>query len=402
MTPLLSFLLALATLVGIAKAAGYLSTRWGQPAVLGALVVGLILGPSALDMLHWPIFASASLPEVIRYLAELGVLFLMFLAGLEVDLESMRHTGRPAVSAGTLGVLVPIGLSLVLLLFSFDLEHAVFVGLILGATSVSISAQTLMELGLLRSRVGLTLLGAAVVDDIWVILAVSIFTAVTGSGAGGALGIVWLLIKMIGFLGIGSWLGLRYLARIGLWVERQPISEGVAALAVVTLLLYAWSAEALGGMAAITGAFLAGVLLGRTPLRARIAGSMHTLAYAWLTPVFFISIGLEANAQSLGWSGAPLALVIIVLAVVSKLAGAGLGAIVAGFSAGDALRLSVGMVSRGEVGLIVATVGLNTGLIHEDLFAAVVLTVIVTTVLTPIALRALYPAGEAPQRLPKS
>ncbi len=396
MNPILPFLLALALLVGIAKACGYLSTRWGQPAVLGALLAGLILGPSALDMLHWPIFASAALPEVIRYLAELGVLFLMFIAGLEVDLDSMRHTGRPAVSAGTLGVLVPIGLSLILLLFSFQLEHAIFVGLILGATSVSISAQTLMEMGLLRSRVGLTLLGAAVVDDVWVILAVSIFTAVTGSGTGGALGIVWLVVKMIAFVAVGGWLGMRYLGRIGLWMERQPISEGVAALAVVTLLVYAWSAEALGGMASITGAFLAGLLLARTPLHGRIATSMHTLAYAWLTPVFFISIGLEANAQRLGWSGAPVALIIIVLAIVSKLAGAGLGSFIAGFSPGDALRLAVGMVSRGEVGLIVATVGLNSGMIHEDLFAAIVLTVIVTTVLTPIALRALYPAGEHP------
>lgn len=156
-------------------------------------------------------------------------------------------------------------------------------------------------------------------------------------------------------------------------------------------LLYAWAAEALGGMAAITGAFLAGLLFGRTPLRPHIEAGMHTLTYAWLAPVFFVSIGLDANARILGLGSLPFVLLVVVVAVLSKVLGCGIGARLGGFSNGEALRLGVGMASRGEVGLIVASVGLGAGLIGETIFASLVIMVLLTTLLTPILLRMLYP-----------
>jgi len=393
MDPLLQLLLALAIIVLVAKASGYLSTYLGQPAVLGELLAGLLLGPTLLNMLHWPMFGDPHLGETLSHLAHIGVLFLMFVAGLEIDLESMLNAGRPAAISGTLGVIVPVGMGiLIALLFGSDWQQSIFLGLVLAATSVSISAQTLMELGVLRSRVGIALLSAAVVDDVLVILLLSLFTALTADGGGGAAAVAIVLAKMVGFLGIALLLGFRLIPGLTSRLDRLPISEGVIALVLVTTLLYAWGAEAFGGMAAITGAFLAGIMFGRTRFRSQIESAMHTLSYSWLVPVFFVSIGLEANAGLLGLDGIPFALLLILVAIVSKVLGSGLGARLAGFGGRDSLRMGVGMTSRGEVGLIVASVGLSGGLVTEGTFASVVLMVLATTLVTPVFLKLLYPA----------
>ncbi|MGQ9599156.1 MAG: cation:proton antiporter [Anaerolineae bacterium] len=389
---LLQFTLGLVIVVVAAKATGYLSNRLGQPAVLGELLIGIVLGPTLLDMVHWPLLGSGHLEEVFHLLAHLGVLLLMFLAGLEVELETMFQTGRPAVLAGVLGVITPVILGgLAVLPFGFGWQQALGIGLVLSATSVSISAQTLMELEVLRSRVGMALLGAAVVDDILAILFLSLFAALAVGGGGGVLVVVWVLFKMIAFLGLAAALGAWLIPRLAAIVDRLPISEGLIALAFVIALLYAWGAEALGGIAAITGSFLAGLLLARTPLRRSIEEGMHTMAYAWLVPVFFVSIGLGVNARGLGLEDLLLALVILLAAFVSKVLGSGLGARLGGLSLREALQLGVGMVSRGEVGLIVATALMDTGFMDDRGFVMVVLMVLVTTLLTPIMLRALFP-----------
>ncbi|MCS7283241.1 MAG: cation:proton antiporter [Anaerolineae bacterium] len=390
MDPLLQFPLALALIVLAAKASGYLSIRLGQPAVLGELLIGLILGPTVLNMLHWPIFAGGHLGETLRYLAHLGVLFLMFIAGLEVDMESLRRAGRPAIWAGVLGVLFPIAMGLgVSLLFGFTWLEGMLIGLMLAATSVSISAQTMIELGVLRSRVGVALLGAAVVDDILVIMLLAISTALMNEG-GGFWHILWVLVRMFLFLALAIWVGARLVPRLPVRVERLPISEGVMALVVVTVLFFAWAAEALGGVAAITGAFLAGLAFARSPLHQHIRDRMHTLAYTWVVPIFFVHIGLEANARSISLSGLGCALALIGTAMLSKVIGCGLGGLASGFSFIEALCLGVGMMSRGEVGLIVASVELESGLITQQIFADVVLVVLATTLVTPILLRLLY------------
>jgi len=396
MDPMLQFLLILAIIIAAAKTAGYLSNQLGQPAVLGELLVGLILGPTVLDMMHWPLFAGGLLDDTISHLAHLGVLFLMFVAGLEVDLKEMVRAGRPAILAGLMGVLAPVVLGLAVALpFGFGLEGSFFIGLVLAATSVSISAQTLMELGVLRSREGLALLGAAVADDVLVILLLSLFVALVGGEGGGVMVVIWVLAKMAIFMGLAIWLGARFVPRLASLVDRLPISEGVMALAILVLLLYAWTAEAFGGMAAITGAFLAGLLFARTSFRHHVGEGMRVMTYSWLAPVFFVSIGLEANARVLGLEGLPFAMLIVVVAVFSKVLGSGLGALLGGFSKIESLRLGVGMTSRGEVGLIVASVGLSAGLIGEEMFSTAVLMVLITTVLTPIMLRALYPRVES-------
>lgn len=389
--PVLPLLLVLTIIILAAKLAGLVSSRIGQPAVLGELLTGLILGPTVLDMLHWPIFAEAHVEETVLHMAELGVIFLMFVAGLEVDVEEMLRSGRVAALAGILGVISPLILgTATALLFDFSMERSIFLGVILSATSVSISAQTLMELGVLRSREGLTLLGAAVVDDVLVILVLSLFIALAGGGAVSAAALGWIVVKMVlylvGAVAIGHWM----LPRATSWVARLPVSEGNLAFAVVVTLFAAWSAEALGGVATITGAFLAGVFFRRTHVFHAVEEGMHKLTYAFLVPIFFVSIGLEANARVLGLRAMPFVLTICVIAIISKIAGSGLGALMGGFERDEALRTGIGMVSRGEVGLIVATVGLTQGVIAEDLFSVAVIAVLVTTLATPIMLRSAF------------
>jgi Kef-type K+ transport system membrane component KefB len=270
-----------------------------------------------------------------------------------------------------------------------DNAVAIFLGLTLGATSVSISAQTLMELKVLRSRVGLSLLGAAVFDDILVILSLSIFLAIE-AGAGSLGGVLWILVKMIAFLalsvGVGIW-GLPWLMRR---VAHLPISQGVLTLALVVMLAYGVAAELLGGMAAITGAFIAGLMMARSGEREQVEHGVHALAYGLFVPIFFINIGLSVNARSLQTEMIVFTLVITLTAIIGKWLGAGIGARLGGLSLRESIQLGAGMVSRGEVGLIVAGVGINQGLVSSGEFSAVVAMVLVTTLVTPPILRSLF------------
>ena len=397
MTPFLQLVFALIVIITAAKAGGWLAVRLGQPAVLGELLVGVLLGPSLLDLLHWPFLVNAAEPhlltETIYYLAELGVVCLMFLAGLEVDVRELRRTGSVSTLAGVLGVIVPLAFgALVMLPFGYQGQAALFVGMILTATSVSISAQTLLELGVLRSREGVALLGAAVVDDVLVILLLSVFVAVAASRAGGA-AIMLVFARMLLYLGLAIAASF-LLPRLADWVDGQPISEGLAALVLVATLALAWTAEVVGGLAAITGAFIAGLGFGRSHLRAAIGRSMHTITYAFLVPIFFVSIGLKTNVRLLTGPGLLLAFVLVIVAVVSKVLGGGLGARLGGFTGRESLRVGVGMISRGEVGLIVATVGVSAGLIQTELFSIVTLIVLATTLVTPPLLRQVFASKE--------
>jgi len=392
----LPLFLALALIVAVAKAAGYASVRLGQPAVLGELLIGLVLGPTVLDMLHWPIFGHADLDPIVTALANLGVLVLMFVAGLEVDPLALRRAGRPATVSGIMGVAVPVAVAAVAFpLMGYPMRESLFLGLVLAATSVSISAQTLMELGVLRSAVGVALLGAAIIDDVLVVLLLAVLLAL-GSGGGGALAVAWAFAKMALFLATVLLVGRRAIRWLAARVDDLPISEGVMALAIVAALGLAWASEALGGMASITGAFVAGLLFRDTNYREHIENGMHTIAYALLVPVFFVSIGLEADARAIGVDGIGFALTFVLIAVLTKVVGCGIGARLAGMSMRDALRLGVGMTSRGEVGLIVAAIGIEVGVLSDDLFATTVVMVLATTLLTPMALRALYPREPAP------
>jgi Kef-type K+ transport system membrane component KefB len=389
MTTFLQFAFLLSIILLSAKLAGYLSVRLGQPSVLGELLVGILLGPSIIDILHLP-FIDPALAHMIAELGELGVLLLMFIAGLELHLDELTRNTRVAGYGGFLGVLVPtvLGWS-VGRLFGLDNVVSIFLGLTLGATSVSISAQTLMELKVLRSRVGLSLLGAAVFDDILVILSLSIFLAVS-AGTGSVGGVLWILVKMIAFLTLSIAFGWWVLPWLMRRIERLPISQGVLTLALVVMLAYGLAAELLGGMAAITGAFIAGLMMARSGERERVEHGVHALAYGLFVPVFFINIGLSVNARGLQIDMIVFALVITLVAIIGKWLGAGIGARLGGLNLRESIQLGAGMISRGEVGLIVAGVGINEGLVSSNEFSAIVVMVLVTTLVTPPILRALF------------
>jgi Kef-type K+ transport system membrane component KefB len=404
MTVFLQLVLVLAIILVSAKLAGYLAVRLGQPSVLGELLAGLLLGPSLLNLTHLGFITDAHLEETITQIGELGVLLLMFLAGLELHLSELAKNTRVSAIAGSLGVLVPVAFGRGLgLLFGMTSESALFMGLTMGATSVSISAQTLIELNKLRSRVGLGLLGAAVFDDILVILLLSTFLSIV-SGSGGLVGVLLIFGRMLLFLALSVGFGLWVLPVLSRIVARLPISQGAVTLALVIMLVYGLAAELVGGMAAITGTFIAGLMFARTPEKKRIEPGLHAVAYSFFVPVFFITIGLAVNVRELGVEAIWMLLAISVMAIVGKLFGAGLGAKLGGFTNREALQLGAGMVSRGEVGLIVASIGTNQGLVSPDEFSAVVGMVLVTTLITPPLLRSLFSGSKpvpAPDDLPK-
>jgi Kef-type K+ transport system membrane component KefB len=387
MSPFLQLAFELVVILLAAKAAGYLTMRLKQPAVLGELLAGVLLGPSLINILGLPFINSSSLGETVSELSQLGVLLLMFLAGLELHLGELAHNRKVSLLASLGGVLLSVGLGwLVGHLFGMGQTSAMLLGLALGATSVSISARTMMEMGILRSRVGLSLLGAAVIDDILSILAFSVFLALT-SRTGGALDLVWTTLRMILFLGGAVAFGLWVLPAFSRWISRLHISQGTLAFSIAMLLVYGLAAELVGDMAAIIGTFLAGLMFARTPEKGQIEQGMSSLAYAFFVPIFFINIGLSVNLHSLRLTDVWLLLAVTLAALAGKLLGAASGARLGGFSSRSAWQLGAGMLARGEVTLIVAAAGAKAGLINDGTFSAIVVAVLLSTLVTPPLLR---------------
>jgi Kef-type K+ transport system membrane component KefB len=373
MTPFIQSLLLFALILLAAKTAGYFSTRLHQPSVLGELLVGLLLGPTLVDILHLHLFQenAAFLEELVKETAEIGVVLLMFVAGLELHLTELARSGRVALAFGS------------------EPEVALFLGLTLGATSVSISAQTLIELKILRSKVGMGMLGAAVFDDILVILLLSIILAVA-SGGSGFLPILWVFLRMVIFLAGAAAFGIWVLPWAVRKVAHLPVSQGILAFSLVITFIYAAMAEIVGGMAAITGAFVAGVMFARSPEKEQLEGGMSAVAYGLFVPIFFVGIGLSVNLREFPMENLWFTLVILLVAILGKLLGAGGGALLAGYPPLDAAILGAGMISRGEVGLIIASVGISEGLMDAEEFSMIVLMVVVTTLLTPPLMRYIH------------
>ena len=393
MTHSLQVILLLMLVIAAAKLAGALAARIHQPSVFGEILVGVLLGPSLLNALGWPMFAVSTgnvpLLSLVQDLARIGVLLLMFVAGLETDLQQLRHVGHVAFWVAFGGVIMPLaGGAAVAVAFGLPLYwESVFVGTILTATSVSISAQTLLELGALRTREGATILGAAVIDDVMGIVLLSLVVALAGTGGHGAAwsDVPFLIVRMAAFFAGGMFAG-RLLTPLLAWASRLPVSQAVLAAALVVMCLYAWAAEYVGTIAAITGAYVAGVLIAQTPFKQDVDRGIHPLTYSMFVPMFFIDIGLEANARDLG-PRALFTIALVAVAIVAKVIGSGVSARLLGFSPRESVRVGIGMISRGEVGLIVAGYGLTHGIIGQDVFSASVLMVLATTVVTPPLLR---------------
>ncbi len=361
-----------------AKIAGKLSQRFGMPSVFGELLLGLALGPSLLNLVHPS--------DTLALLAEIGVILLMFRAGLETDLVQMRQVGAASFVVAMGGVLLPLGGGyLIATAFGMQPLHALFVGAVLTATSVSISAEVLRELGRLRGRVGSTILGAAIIDDVLGVIVLSVVLGLAGEGDP-----LWAIGRMIVFFPVAWFIGDKLLP----WLVNHKLfngeKENILALLLGLLLLFAWSAESLGSVAAITGAYLFGIVAARhTDEEHVIHHGSSALAYSFLVPMFFVNIGVAADAHVLG--AAPLFTVaILAFALVSKVIGCGAGALLTKFDMPESIQVGVGMIARGEVALVMIAAGKAAGLVDDTLFSAAIVMTLVTTLVTPPLLRAAF------------
>ncbi|MHB8618229.1 MAG: cation:proton antiporter [Chloroflexota bacterium] len=375
------FLVELAAILVAAKLAGDLASRLGQPPVLGQLVAGLALGAIKLFVPSGVGLAGAD-PQVAE-LANLGVLLLMFLAGLETDWKQLLTTGKAAFISASAGVAIPLlagwGLGMA---FGLPSVEALFVGVILTATSVSITAQTLMELGSLQTVEGSTVLGAAVIDDVIGLLVFSFAIAFTGAGH---TNLPVLLIGLALFFGACFLIGARVLAWVLSQADRLRGGEAALAVALAAALVLAFLAEKVG-IAAITGAYVAGLLINRDNAFAHVVEKVRVLAAGLFVPVFLVKTGMDAPSTGLA-SLLGFVLVVSLLAVLAKIVGCGLGARLSGLTTAQSLVVGVGMISRGEVALIVASLAMTAGVISHAILSATVLVVVVTTLITPPLLR---------------
>ena len=400
-SPVVALMLALGIILFAARIAGEIARKFDQPRVLGELIIGVILGPTLLNMLNSQVLglADAHIDETIIEMAELGVMLLMFKVGLEVNIGELKKVGVVAGIAGIAGALIPVVLVLpAVMLFGYSWQQALFAGVTLAATSVSISAQVLLELGLLQTKVGNALLATALIDDVIAILLVSLTVAITTTtGSVDLGGLSQIILRMGLYLVIAfllAWYGVPLLMN---WLNKFADlgkAYGNAAVGLVLAFIFGWAAQTFGGVAAITGAFIAGVGLSRTPhaIKHPVEETTNALAYAFLVPIFFVSVGLQTDLSGFPLDALPLAIIILVLAVISKVVGCGLGARLGGFNNQESFRLGVCMVSRGEVGLIIASLGVSSGIIQLDhpLFAVLFLVILLTTVVTPPLVRRVF------------
>lgn len=377
------FLLVIAIILLSTKLLGLLSERVHMPQVVGALVAGILLGPSVLNFVGETDFLLKT--------SEIGVIMLMFLAGLDTDLGELKKTGVASFIIALIGVIVPLigGTACYELFFrdaadSLDFLKAVFIGVVLTATSVSITVETLREMGKLKGKVGTAILGAAVIDDILGIIILTVISGFADSSVNPVMvfvriGLFFVFIAVVGFICYRMFQKMDVI-----WAHHRRLA--IVSIAFCFILSYV--AEAFFGIADITGAYFAGLILCNImELREYVAKKINIMNYMFFSPIFFASIGIKTVLNGMNAEIALFSLVLLAIAVLSKVIGCGLGAKVCGFNGHDSLSIGVGMISRGEVALIVAQKGAAVGLINTNMFPAIVLVVIVTTLVTPILLK---------------
>ncbi|WP_438349060.1 cation:proton antiporter [Paenibacillus sp. FA6] len=373
----MEFFLYLVLILLFTKVAGDISVRLGQPSVLGKLIVGIILGPAVLG---WIPDDSSFIHEM----SEIGVLLLMFIAGLETDLDQLKSNWKSAIAVAVGGIILPfIGGFGIAELFGFSNSAALFMGVIMSATSVSISAQVLKDLNKLDSREGTTILGAAVADDVLVVILLAVLMSLIGTGESVNLGLLigkqvvfFIVIFVAGWLLVPRMMGL---------FSKLKVTEATVTTALIICFSFAYFADKMG-MAGIIGSFAAGIAISQTSFKHVVERKIEPIAYSIFVPVFFVSIGLSVSFEGVGQQIGFL-LLLLVVAITSKWLGGGIGARLTGFNTHSSLAIGAGMISRGEVALIIAATGLQTGLLLPEYFTSVIIVVILTTLVTPPLLK---------------
>lgn len=379
--------LVLAVILLAARAAGEVFERLGQPAVLGELLAGVLLGTSMLGIV--PTDAATADGAMLHLLAELGVVILLFEIGLETDLRAMFRVGGPALAVAIVGVALPF-------LLGYLFWHwyaggasltAIFVGATLTATSIGITARVLADLGVIHTTEARIIIGAAVIDDVLGLLILAVVEGLAETGTVSPASVATLIALAVGFLALAMGLGLALAPRLFALVDRLRVRGALLAVALSFALLLAFAADRIG-LAAIVGAFAAGLILSRTNQFDEIVGRIRPVADV-LTPVFFVSVGAAVDVTILDPRSAGNRSILLVGAALFGIAV--LGKFAAGFAARrrglNRLGIGIGMIPRGEVGLIFAQLGLLAGILTRDVFSALLIMVMATTLVTPPGLK---------------
>ncbi|URZ02205.1 cation:proton antiporter [Clostridium felsineum] len=378
----MKILLDIALILVFTKIGALISTHFKMPGVLGELLAGVILGPFVLNLIH----ESSD----IKLLSDLGVIFLMFLAGVETNFEELKKAGKSSLLIAFGGVIIPLILGTFSAYMFFDNFHEnLFIGVILTATSVSISVQTLTELGKLNTRSGINILGSAVIDDILGLILIATVLATSGGAKSGSSSLIITFIH-IGIFCIVSILALYFLPKhIDKLISKFKPQAGLTLFSITAALLCAFAAEELG-IASITGAYICGLILSTTSHKEYLEKRIKIISSSFLSPIFFASVGISASVNGLNFEVILITLVMFSIAVIGKIVGCGLPAIALKFKKSEALQIGVGMISRGEVAIITANMGLQAKIISEEVFLPTLIVVILTTIITPLLLKIVF------------
>lgn len=413
MPELLKLALLIAILLPAGKLVASLCTRFGIPPIIGELMVGIAAGPGGLGLFHFDLFRGAHATNAFMLLAQVGGLVLMFIAGLETDIDRMKQAGVTAFLVAVSGVIWPLFLGAgVGHLLGLPWNAALFLGGALTATSVSISARTLMDGGHMSSPEASVILGAAVIDDVIGLFVLAFLTA-SAAATDKSFGLAsvssnylqrhfspaahhplvvqmsLISVSVLVFFIVGYGAARRWLDPLILHMRKLSANESVTSCVLALVLVYAIFAEWLGSVAGITGAYLLGYVFAGSKFKTDIEHAFAALGHGLLIPLFFVSIGLTSNFGTLGGHWGAVA-VIFLIAVVSKMIGCGTAAMARGMGWISSLRIGCGMVSRGEVGLIVAAMAIKAGIFGQSQVAMIVAVVLLTTLVTPLMLRGAF------------
>lgn len=375
------FLLSIAIIMLSTKILGDATNKVNMPQVVGALLAGVLVGPSCLGLIAETDFIAKT--------AEIGVILLMFTAGLDTDMQEMKKNSVACLVIAAVGVLVPLIGGTACYYFFFqtgtgyeDILKAVFVGVILTATSVSITVEALREMGKLDGKVGNAILGAAVIDDIMGIIVLTIVISMKDT----SVSIAMIMAKISAYIII--MLALGYLiTRFKDQIDKNLGKRRITTYIVAACFIVAFATETFFGIADITGAYLLGLFFSQHKVKDEVARKISVPSYLIFSPIFFASVGLKVELDGLTPSLVVFSLLLLAVAIVTKIIGCGLGAKICGFTSKESLQVGVGMISRGEVALIVAQKGFAVGLVGAEMFPPIVVVVIATTIITPIVLR---------------
>lgn len=387
------FLLILAIILLSTKFFGLVSEKVHMPQVVGALLAGVILGPSFLGVLTENEFISQT--------AEIGVILLMFLAGLDTEIEEVKKTGIASVVIAIIEIVISLAGGTLVYYFFYKgqgpmdrdfILKAVFMGVIITSTSVTITIEALREMGKLKGKMGTTILGAAIIDDIVGIIILTVITSINDASVKPSTVFIKILLF---FLFIGILYYVMYLSRK--FIENMNGKRRSSIYSLAFCFILAYISERFFGIADLTGAYFAGIILCNTGVKEYIGKKVYILSYLIFSPIFFASIGIKTDVHGITVGIILFTVVLLVVSMLSKVIGCFVGAKICKFPSFTALAIGTGMIARGEVSLIVAQKGEEAGLLDATLFPAVVIVVIFTTLLTPILLKILLSSKKGSQ-----